>query len=277
MVGQNNLLSKFDSLFTDGRFPRFSILCGSKGSGKKLLAHYIIDNLTDGLYEESGIKIDDIREIICDAYKIHSTAVYFIPDADNMSVAAKNALLKVTEEPPNNAYFLMTLEDENNTLETIRSRATVFHVDRYTPSEILEFAKTLTNDESELEILQCVCETPGEVQTVCRYGTKEFYGYVKLVVDNIAEVSGANSFKIASKVALKDDDSGYDLRLFWKVFVYTILKERVWNGADKETIERTARAILITSESLKFLKRIKGINKQMLIDMWILNIREALM
>ena len=135
MIGQKHLQSRIEQLITDRTFPRFSILVGPKGSGKKTFANWIITKIVrhEALsYSQvcPDVKIDTIRQIIESAYKTISTNIYVIPDADTMSNAAKNALLKVTEEPPNNAYFIMTLEDENNTLETIRSRGTVFHMDR---------------------------------------------------------------------------------------------------------------------------------------------------
>jgi len=268
MIGQCNLQSRIEYLINTNGLPRFSIFVGPKGSGKKTFVRELINSLTDGLYEECGIKIDDVRNLIADAYKIHSTAVYFIPDADNMSNAAKNALLKVTEEPPNNAYFIMTLEDENNTLETIRSRGTVFHMDRYTPDEIASYFYEeyhANNGKPEEEIIRAICETPGEVDLLSNIDNKnyiaDFYDYVKLVVDNIAEVSLANAFKIPSKVALKEDAEGYDLRLFWKAFMKVCFDVGKYNG------------IYTTAMYLQKL-RVKGINRSMLMDNWVLEIRE---
>lgn len=273
MIGQHNLQSRIDKLIENRTFPRFSIFVGPKGSGKKTFANWIITRIVrqEALsYSQvcSDVKIDTIRLIIESAYKTISTNIYVIPDADNMSNAAKNALLKVTEEPPNNAYFIMTLEDENNTLETIRSRGTVFHMDRYTPNEIscYCFDKYHLDNEQEL-IVSDICETPGEVDILVKSGIHEFYDYVQLVVDNIAEVSLANAFKIPSKVALKEDAEGYDLRLFWKAFMKILV--------DKDK-KHDFMAIVITSKYLQKL-RIRGINKQMLVDNWVLEIRELWM
>lgn len=270
MIGQVNLQSRIEQLIENHTFPRFSILVGPKGSGKKTFANWIITKIVrqEALsYSQvcPDVKIDTIRQIIENAYKTISTNIYVISDADNMSNAAKNALLKVTEEPPNNAYFIMTLEDENNTLETIRSRGTVFHMDRYTPYEIIEYVEQKYGDTSQgIEIITDICETPGDVDVLVKMGVKEFYDYVQLVVDNIAEVSLANAFKIPSKIALKEDAEGYDLRLFWKAFMKVLVDT-----------DRTHDfgAITITSKYLQKL-RIKGINRQMLIDNWVLEIRE---
>ena len=280
MIGQHNLQNQIEQLIKNRTFPRFSILVGSRGSGKKTLAHEIghmfnawrVSSDYVDVYRLPDVKIDTVRDIITQAYKRITTMVYIIPDADNMSNAAKNALLKVTEEPPNEAYFIMTLEDENNTLETIRSRGTVFHMDRYTPDEILQFAEKDNGShyvQEVRDIIIGICDTPGEVITLYNSGIKEFYDYVQLVVDNIAEVSLANAFKIPSKVALKEDAEGYDLRLFWKAFMKVCLQDDVVYGIKAEAVQ-------ITSKYLQKLK-IKGINKQMLIDCWLMEIRELWM
>ena len=265
MIGQRNLQSRIEQLIKDRTFPRFSILVGPKGSGKKTLVHWIYQQFGTGILSNIGISVDAVRQSIAESYRlIGSQCIYLFADADSMSNAAKNALLKVTEEPPNNAYFIMTLEDENNTLETIRSRGTVFHMDRYTPDEIGSYFYDkyhANHGEDEEEIVRELCETPGDVDTLVKMGIKEFYDYVQLVVDNIAEVSLANVFKIPSKVALKEDAEGYELRLFWKAFMKVSFDVGRYNG------------IYATSKYLQKL-RVKGINRQMLIDCWLMEIRE---
>ena len=263
MIGQHNLQSRIEQLIENRTFPRFSIFVGPNGSGKKTFVDTVIIGKLALLSMTSGIKVDEVRQIIVDSYKMDSPVVCFIPDADTMSNAAKNALLKVTEEPPNNAYFIMTLEDENNTLETIKSRGTVFHMDRYTPDEIMQYIteKYGSTAEDNVDIFKSICYTPGDADILAKSGVKSFYDYVQLVVDNIAEVSLANAFKIPSKVALKDDAEGYDLRLFWKAFMKISFDVGRYNG------------IYTTSKYLQKL-RVKGINRSMLMDNWVLEIRE---
>ena len=163
----------------------------------------------------------------------------------------------------------MTLEDENNTLDTIRSRGTVFHMDRYTPDEIFEYYWTVGDMPNDAELVREICETPGEVKKcidMCKGTIQSFYDYVQLVVDNIAEVSLANAFKIPSKVALKEDAEGYDLRLFWKAFMKVCFETKIG-------YKNWGLAVEVTSNYLQKLG-VKGINRQMLIDNWLLEIRE---
>lgn len=277
MIGQTKLLSRFTDLIEEDKLPRFIILVGQIGSGRKTIS-YEIGRLKKCTCVNCGVKVDEVREIIQMSYTVTSPTLYILSDADSMSLAAKNAMLKVMEEPPNNAYFILTLQDLNQTLDTIRSRGSIFHMDAYTPEEILEYAKLTGKKDNtfdaftteELGIVTDICETPFEVNTILKHGVIEFRDYVQLVIDNIAEVSGANSFKIADKIALKDEDDKYNLALFWKAFM-KICSDRLENEPFKY-----ASAIKITSKYFQELF-ITGINKQSTFDMWLLDIRSEWM
>lgn len=254
MIGQTELLTNLSELLDSKELPRFCIIEGAKGSGRKTLINELLDN---PVYIED-IKVDTIRNMIAEAYRQRTETFYIIPDADKMSLAAQNALLKVTEEPPNKAYFIMTLEDRQNTLKTIISRATVFTMDRYSAEEIREYAQQ-TYDENN-DIYVDLCDVPGDVDLLYESGIEDFYEFVELVFNNVADVSMANALKIINSIALKDDAEGYDLRMFWKIFIKICI--------DKQNAKWT----LITSQCLREL-RINGINKQMLFDKWIMTIR----
>lgn len=47
--------------------------------------------------------------------------------AEKMNIAASNKLLKLIEEPPNKTVFILITEDEENIINTIRSRCQVLH------------------------------------------------------------------------------------------------------------------------------------------------------
>ena len=73
----------------------------------------------------STIPVDDIREMIslCSRYASHGdNRVVVIADAENMTVQAQNALLKILEEPPQNTFFLLTSAHPDQLLTTVRSR-----------------------------------------------------------------------------------------------------------------------------------------------------------
>lgn len=258
MIGQKYLKKYVKNLLDEGNFPKFAILVGQSGSGKKTFLH---EYFSDAVYLEDS-KIDSVRKMIEMAYKL-SNKVFVLPDADSMSNGAKNALLKVVEECPNNNTFIMTLEDEVNTLDTIRSRAQMFYMDMYFPKDIKDYATTIgVKEEKALEIIAEVCETPGDVNTLYASGIENFYEYTNLVLDNIADVSLANALKIPSKISLKDGDGGFDLKLFLRMFMELCIRNNKGN----------VDWVMYTSKCLISLRN-KSINKSMLLDKWIFEIR----
>lgn len=270
MIGQVNLLNSIKEQIENDKFPTFSIIVGEKGSGKKTLVHTISELLEVTSVDWCSTAIDSIRGMITDAHITRSYKIlYVIPDADTMSIQAKNALLKITEETPNNCYFVMTLEDVNNTLETIRSRGTVFHMDGYSRKEIEDYVDEYygLTEKEELDIIKDLCETPGQIIELESFGVSEFYDYVKLTVEHIQTVSLANALKMSNRISMKAEDTeNYDLKLFWKAFIKVCAGKMV---QEREYIHW----IRITSKALSKL-RVRGINRQMLFDNWVFDIRE---
>lgn len=267
MIGQKKLLSRIDQMVAAG-FPRFTILAGPAG-GRGLVAAYIA-KVMDAQYAGVGIKVDEIREAIAISYKQSTPTLYVIPDADRMSPAAKNALLKVTEEPPRQAYFLMILADAASTLATLRSRGTVLSMDAYLPDELLEYAahKKYELDEEEAQIVCNVCTTPSEVDMLVRYEPKTFYSFAEKVIDNIGAVNGANAFKIANSFSFKEDDGKWDVVLFLRVMMHLCRKRIYDNPALYFEICK------VTSSYISEFN-INGVNKASTTDMWILDVRKA--
>lgn len=279
MIGQTELLNRLYER-SNKQLPRFMIFVGDKGSGKKTLIteiqhNYMYKGYPMPIYRAPDTKIESIRNLITEAYKTRVPAWFVIADADSMSVNAKNALLKITEEPPNNAYFIMTLEDINNTLDTIKSRATVYTMDKYSREELETFFRQRYKATPDYEKLVIdLSETPGDIMLLQSTGGEckadEFYAYVEKVFDNIGVTSGANAFKISEKIALKDtDEDKYDLRMFWKAFQKVALSK-----ASELEGTKAIQMIQITSRALQDLK-IKSLNKAMLFDIWVLDIRRV--
>ena len=273
MIGQQKIINQVDKLIQSG-FPRFIIITGAKGQGKKTLANYISKQLKY-LMVISDVKIDSIREIIDLAYKQTEPIIYLIPDADKMSIGAKNSMLKVIEEPPNSAYFILTLESIENTLPTIKSRCIQLDMQSYSGTEKLEFINKLQlnlSDDDKNIILNC-CDNCYEISMVNSYGIRDFYNYCKKVCDNIYKVQSANSFKILEKIQLKDEDNKYSPELFLKL-VRKIWLDELLNATTIDNKLCYHECITITSTILNKL-RINGINKLSLLDMWILAIRKV--
>ena len=265
MIGQTNLQQTLKESPS-----KFIIIAGEKGSGKKTLVQEVFG--ING-YWVHNTSVASVREMIENAYKYHD-ATFVLPDADSMSLQAKNALLKVVEECPNNNRFIMTLENENNTLEPIKSRATIYQMEEYTNEELLYYfhCNYPHNNVDDDTIILELCTNPGEIELLNKMGVQDFYSYVQKVVDNIIQVSGANAFKIADKISFKEDDCKYDLQMFLRAFMSVCIHYFSDIEKDENDILTYAKWCQITSKYLREL-RITGISKQPLFDAWILEIR----
>jgi replication-associated recombination protein RarA len=268
VIGQKNILEWLEK--NAENMSNFIIFVGPRGGGKTMLAKILAKKLQAN-FATCGIKVDEIREVIDTAYKVSDKTVYCIQDADLMKAGAKNAMLKITEEPPKNAYFVLTVRDESTLLGTIKSRGTLFNLQPYTQDELKRyFYSNIASEGSnypELDTITRIARTPFEVDLITKYG-KEFLDYVELVVDNISEVQPANAFKSANKLAFKDETDKYDIELFFNTFIEICLNRIVKNPI------KYANGVRVTAPYLLKCSKL-GANKQQLYDMWVFAIREV--
>lgn len=272
MIGQNRIKSRVEYLLDNETLPQFIIIQGSRGSGKTMVAKWIAERTMSSI-EVVSTGTQAIKDLVEDAYSTTSELkTYIIKDADMMRAEGANALLKISEEPPENVRIIMTYTSGEYILPTIKSRALHFVMDVYTREELQEYIKGTDIDEKVLN----VAETIGDIEILKEYDMGKFLSSVESVVDNIATVSGANAFKVGNMVALKNDDKGYDLTVFLKAFMKKC-ESRVFNSVDDE-VERMmyARAMLVASKYISELN-IKSTNKQHVMDMFILDIRKVWM
>lgn len=79
----------------------------------------------DGTAKTPVIKVEQIRQIAATAYILPSEAnrkVYILRQADSMNFNAQNAFLKLLEEPPQSAAFILAVANSGTLLSTVRSR-----------------------------------------------------------------------------------------------------------------------------------------------------------
>jgi len=122
------------------------------GGSKNLRQDHIIttypgENFNIYHIEKTGasIPIAEIHELTSHLATIPpKSRLVWIEEADSLTTQAQNALLKILEEPPHDTTFILTLENHNSILETIRSRC-----------NIVTLNKTLDDlDDSALEIIK---------------------------------------------------------------------------------------------------------------------------
>lgn len=114
---------------------------------REFISHNIYGSLFDwykmlGVQNKQGeIRVDDAQEILKSlslkslegSYKI-----MIIWMADKMNIAASNKLLKLLEEPTDKTVFILISENEEDIIQTIRSRCQVLHFNGLPENTITE-------------------------------------------------------------------------------------------------------------------------------------------
>lgn len=270
ICGQEKLRSSIDKLIKDDKFPRFSIICGNVGFGKKVISDYIARSLGANL-RPCDVSVDSVREAISEAYNIVDRTVYMFFDCDDMSSNAKNALLKVTEEPPNDAYFIMTVRDISNVLGTLISRGTVFNLNQYTIKDLDDFIehKNYKFDKKELSIVHQICVCPKDIMIASEIDIKEVYDLADKFIQYIGQVSLANELKISTQLSTKKDDKKIDPILYMRC-IMLCCNEYILGDCTKEDLKIFHEIIKTTSKCLQDLLS-KGCNRQLTLDSWIVS------
>lgn len=214
MIGQKNNINTIIQWRCNKSVPRFIIISGDIGSGRLTLSKIIIKMINaKGII--MGNSIAEVRETIENAYTITDTTCYIFRNADDMKNEAKNALLKVVEEPPNNAYFIMTVQNIDNMLGTIKSRGTVIKMEPYTMEELL----SATNDEILLNYCSNIGQTMEDVENI-----KNAEYLVEEIFQAFRNKSGTQLLKACTNLRGKQTETDKcDCTLFMRVFRKNIL------------------------------------------------------
>lgn len=276
MIGQKNLINRLEVMMSHARF---IILVGDTGSGRKtLIDECIYENLKDThtKWELSDSSVDSVREMRTDAYS-STHRLYVMPDTDGMSPAAKNALLKIVEDCPNNHIYVMTLQDINNMPDTIRSRAMVFYMDKYSIAELIEYYDSKYDDESVRSYIKDLCDNPEDIDRLVNIDVDALYSFVQKTINNIVSAPLYNVYKVANSIAIKEsDEEKYDLVFFWRCVIKCCSEAMLMALSDKDYDTALYNASLekVTSQCLGKLG-MKSVNKTMLFDKWIHNVRNS--
>jgi len=193
--GNSNVIYRLKGLIQNGTLPHAIIIEGEKGLGKQTLARIIAKSLVcnneeykpcdqcsgcikanakshpdityiQGSGKTMAIPVEAIRQIRKDAYVVPSEAskkVYILLNSDNTLPAAQNAFLKVFEEPPKSAVFIITCINSKNLLETIRSRAVTFSLSPVNHGEVFSAVKQLLPTASEQDIQRAADVSYGNI------------------------------------------------------------------------------------------------------------------
>lgn len=256
LIGQEKLK---DWVARTEELPHFIVLAGPKGSGKTLMSKYIASAYDMDWYEVEGLKVANVRGVIENAQALSKTRLYHFENADTMTNAAQNALLKIAEEPPEKVFIILTVQNDINLLTTIRSRCRLLTMQPYTTQHILDVGVTQ-------EIAE-IAENIGQAYTLRENDFSHLYNLAETITTSIGHASLANVFKIGNKV----EDTEYEL--FFSILLHHFDKQMKENYQTWQT-----KAVSILSEYRQLMDRTTvnsaKLMEMMFVEMWRLHRNE---
>lgn len=179
-VGNGALRQRLSTSFAAGRISHCYLLSGPEGSGKHTLAAILAaamqctgtgdvpcgvctacrkvfsnqhpDVITVDDPEKRSVSVDTVRAARADVFIRPNEGrrkIYIFPRAQDLGPAAQNALLKVLEEPPQYATFLLLATNADALLATIRSRAVELKLSAPDEAEALAFLRRRVPEADE--------------------------------------------------------------------------------------------------------------------------------
>ena len=218
LTGNNKIRQSLENILGEHRLPHAILIDGEMGTGKHTLADFVcmsavclgeeipcgeckscrlaVSNNHPDIIKISpakgkkNISVEQIRELIADAYikpHISPKKVYVIDPADALTEQCQNTLLKILEEPPVQAVFVLIAESKAAFLETVISRCSVFTLSPPTLSEGKELLASKTDygiedienalKEARNNIGSALNLLKGKADSKINAAAKEFLGF----------------------------------------------------------------------------------------------------
>ena len=227
LYGNDHLKATLSADLAAGRLAHAYLIEGAVGSGRHMLVNILLSALinspllhkkvlegncpdlhvveTDKGKRFIGIdKIRAIRQIAPIKPNDLDFHVFIINNAQNMTVQAQNALLKLLEEPPAAAYFFLICESASSLLSTVRSRAPILRMQSFSPNVLGEYLIANTEEGRRLH----------------QNDPQAF--------DALLHLSGGTIGGALAKLAIKNDkgsETAGTVLSFWKAVAYQQTKE----------------------------------------------------
>ena len=190
-LGNTALKQRLSMSFQAGRTSHCYLLCGPEGSGNRTLARILSaalqceghsapcgrcgpcrkvfanihpDVITIDDPEKKTVSVDLIRQLQADAYirpNEGAKKIYLIPRSQDMTDNAQNALLKLIEEPPSYAVFLLLTDNAEKLLPTVRSRAVELRMEPVPRAEAMTQLREKFPQESQESLLAAYVRSGG--------------------------------------------------------------------------------------------------------------------
>lgn len=166
---------------------------------------------------KSSISVDDIRrtgKFFSQTSGSNNWRIAIIDTADDLNRSAANAILKILEEPPKRALFLVLSNSPGRLLPTIRSRCLSLRLKSLSNQDMVSALNHLDvlNGLDEASISQLLKLSDGSISralTILNYGGAELIGHFNEVIAENGAADRKTLHKLAESLAKKDQETSY--------------------------------------------------------------------
>ncbi|WP_028974013.1 DNA polymerase III subunit delta' [Spirochaeta cellobiosiphila] len=207
-----------------------------------------------------SIPVDQIRRIAAWSHQSsNNPKVVIIDKAEQMQDSARNALLKILEEPPHNVFFLLITNQRGSILPTLLSRLRIYNF----PERTIEQQKDI--------LMRIFREDSGEYESIKEY----FYAWKGLAPGTM------KAYALEFRDAIKNDIVDYQLpdlagRDYFRIFLEELVKtfrQDLHNTADVDFLgfERTLNIVKDSLFSVETLNQ----NPSLALERLFFNLKEG--
>lgn len=269
LYGFNNVFLDIVKLHSKKKLPNSILFSGQKGIGKSTFAYHIINyifskneefkydlekleinrsnksyklivanahpnfHLIDLYDDKNTIEVSQIRKMIEYSSKSsfnNEERIILINNVEKLNVNSLNALLKITEEPNENLFFILVFDNNKTILDTLRSRCLKFNLS-LNYKESLNITNLILNDAVSTNInndFYSYYDTPGNYFNLVKFTNENKLNlneinlnfFLTYLIDN--NIYKKNSF-------IKDNIYRYIELYLFKLFNYGSSKTKINN------------------------------------------------
>lgn len=224
--------------------------------------------------DKKNIVVEQVRELLKDSAKKpyeDEKKVYIIAYGDDMNEQAQNAFLKLLEEPPEYAVFVILVENIESLLPTVRSRCEIIKFPPVSAEKIKAVLKKICPDIKKADFLAHFSR--GNLEKAKKLAKDE--GFMPLrsgAIDILLKILSADlaqSYDVAEFAELNKDDAETILKL-WSGFLRDIMliqndgekfivntdyKDKLINISERTDEKRIVNAMTEVENAYQMLKR----------------------